>query len=371
MLRIESIRSHIRVREKENLYDWRCIRIKKYGKFIDLPDYNNYSISNKGYIFDKENNVLIPQIIKNNTLIVVLNGIEHRLDQLILNIYVGELDGNIIYRDNNYKNCEVTNLSYDINISLSNDDFIINEKIFKPIPGFSNYAISDDGLIYSKLRKVLIRKTFNQNNYVVATIIDDNGYRAPRRIHRLVYMTYIGPIPVDMILDHKDGKKYNNRSTNLEAVYQHENIKRAFDIGLIDRRWEIDDIHKICKMLEENIPSKKILKSIQLSGHKNYRDLTMLIHNLINQKQHCQISKGYNIKNYNSALNKKDRVLSESKVIEIWNNLGRQTIKDLSLQYNVSTSTISKIRDGKTWKKVTKSINNHDTYEYGSTTIES
>ena len=51
-------------------------------------------------------------------------------------------------------------------------------------------------------------------------------------IHRLVTEAFIGPIPKDMQINHKDGDKHNNDFGNLEIVTQKENMQHAREIGL-------------------------------------------------------------------------------------------------------------------------------------------
>jgi DNA-binding Xre family transcriptional regulator len=328
-----------------------------HGKFFDLPQKSGYKISGKGFIYDNfNNNIIEPFRDKGNgRLYVILNNNKYMLDKIVLQTFVGDMDSSILYKDFDKNHCSTKNLYYDLSITKIEDFICINNLFFKRIPNFNSYYITSKGIIYSSITNKLISKTFNHNGYVVATIIDDNDFRAPRRIHRLVYETYIGKLDDSMVIDHKDGNKFNNDITNLEQVTQEINIRRALDTGLDKRkRWDVDTIHKICQLLESNYSTYQIIDILKFDI-SDYRDITLLIHNLIHSKLYVNITNKYKIKNYNSAINKKDRVLLEEDVLYIWNSLKEksESLKSLSDKYKCSSSTIAKIRDGKSWKKIT------------------
>lgn len=66
---------------------------------------------------------------------------------------------------------------------------------------------------------------------------DRNGYKRFQyenrvySIHRLVYETFVGPIPEGMKVDHIDGNRSNNALSNLRLVTQSENMKNAMANG--------------------------------------------------------------------------------------------------------------------------------------------
>jgi len=51
-------------------------------------------------------------------------------------------------------------------------------------------------------------------------------------VHRLVAEMFIGEIPSEMCVNHKDGNKTNNDVSNLEIVTYKENMRHAHDNGL-------------------------------------------------------------------------------------------------------------------------------------------
>ena len=107
---------------------------------------------------------------------------------------------------------------------------MLNE-VWKTVPEFPNYQVSNTGLVKGKTGKVL--KTFIQNGgYEVATMHNESKRSVKRTVHRLVAELHI-PNPEDKpIVNHLDGNKLNNHSSNLEWCDNSRNILHAREIGL-------------------------------------------------------------------------------------------------------------------------------------------
>jgi len=125
---------------------------------------------------------------------------------------------------------------------------IRNGKNFFPIPDYDGlYAISEDGDIlrlsrtipYSKdnlktclLKEFKMKFTFDKDGYYKTQLVK-NGDRFYYRVHRLVALTFLPPMPIDKIhINHKDGNKINNHFSNLEWCTIKENNQHAWRLGL-------------------------------------------------------------------------------------------------------------------------------------------
>ena len=102
----------------------------------------------------------------------------------------------------------------------------INKEIWKQIPGFRDYEVSNFGNVRSwksenrynnkpKIKEPSIRKPyFCSWNRPRITLLKDKKYHA-RTIHRLVLLAFVGPCPKGMECCHYDGDPTNNHLSNL------------------------------------------------------------------------------------------------------------------------------------------------------------
>lgn len=99
---------------------------------------------------------------------------------------------------------------------------------YKPIPGFDRYFVSRDGKLASKARgeKCVMRSKLHE--------LSDNGYfrasfriggrNMKRPVHQMVARAWIGLPPNEKSqINHKNGKKTDNRFENLEWCTHAEN----------------------------------------------------------------------------------------------------------------------------------------------------
>ena len=139
-----------------------------------------------------------------------------------------------------------TGIKYSLS-SLRNNTTIKNLEGYVEIPGFSNYMISKEGVVYSKTYKKKMNPFTSTSGYLSVIIKDDSGSDRNRMIHHLVIMAYKNDEylklkeshelynPSDenyLVVNHIDGNKLNNHLDNLKVISQKVNYKHDVDTGL-------------------------------------------------------------------------------------------------------------------------------------------
>lgn len=94
----------------------------------------------------------------------------------------------------------------------------------------SGYEVSSFGRVKGKLVKFLTPNINNDGYPVVGLCIDNKA--TGKSLHRLVAETFIGDIPLGMVVNHKDGDKLNPHLSNLEIISCKDNSIHAYKMGL-------------------------------------------------------------------------------------------------------------------------------------------
>jgi len=123
-------------------------------------------------------------------------------------------------------------------------------EIWKPVPGHENrYEASSFGRVRSlvcrsgrRKKPLVLRPSVSKLGYLNLTIVR-NGSKANSTVHIFVATAFLGPCPVGMEVNHKDGDKSNSCPDNLEYLTRGENIKHAYQTGL-RKPLRSEDVHK-------------------------------------------------------------------------------------------------------------------------------
>lgn len=99
--------------------------------------------------------------------------------------------------------------------------------IWKPIPGYPRYEVSDTGKVFDTHTQELVKPKPNNCGYLRVRVNNTRVY-----VHRLVALAFI-PNPLNKpCVNHIDGIKTNNHASNLEWVTYSENTNHAYKNGL-------------------------------------------------------------------------------------------------------------------------------------------
>lgn len=118
------------------------------------------------------------------------------------------------------------------------------------------YEVSSEGRLrqcvgYKRRTGRMLNPPARASGYVQATVrLKDGSARHPL-LHRLVAAAFIGPIPDGMQVNHKNGKKNDNRVVNLEIVTAAENNLHAFRV--LNRTRSPGSKHHSAKLTEVDV----------------------------------------------------------------------------------------------------------------------
>lgn len=101
---------------------------------------------------------------------------------------------------------------------------IINNILLKQYD--NTYYVSENGDVYSTYSKKFIKHNIDHDGYHRVDI-----HSKHIKVHRLVYLVWIGKIPEGKQVNHIDDNKDNNHYTNLYAGTQKQNIKDCIKNG--------------------------------------------------------------------------------------------------------------------------------------------
>lgn len=100
-----------------------------------------------------------------------------------------------------------------------------------------------------------------------------NGMTENRIFHRLMYESFVGPIPVGMTVDHIDGDKLNNHPSNLQVMSFEENAAKgnAQLWEALSPDGEVVKIYNLAKFCRENGLHKSHLHTVLKSNSVTYQ----------------------------------------------------------------------------------------------------
>lgn len=135
---------------------------------------------------------------------------------------------------------------------------IVDDKILNQFD--ETYFVSEFGDIYSTYSNKFLKHSIDLDGYHRVDI-----HRKHIKVHKMVYLTWIGEIPTGKQINHKDDNKNNNHYTNLYAGTQKENISDCIKNG--NRKGNFHYLTVLDKETNEVITFSPCSEFIKYSGH--------------------------------------------------------------------------------------------------------
>jgi hypothetical protein len=95
---------------------------------------------------------------------------------------------------------------------------------YRQIEGYNNYKISKNGDVYSEKTKKVLKKINTTNGYQLVNLYE-NKKKKSILIHQLMAITFLNHKPCfqEIVVDHINGNKKDNRLLNLQIISQRKN----------------------------------------------------------------------------------------------------------------------------------------------------
>lgn len=94
--------------------------------------------------------------------------------------------------------------------------------MWKPVDGFEMYEVSDSGHVWSKRRQRLLTPNKRSDGYM-SVVLHNSPQKRFAFVHRLVAEAFIPPVSGKQFVDHINGIKADNVSSNLRWCTKSEN----------------------------------------------------------------------------------------------------------------------------------------------------
>ena len=209
--------------------------------------------------------------------------------------------------------------------------------------GFKNYCVTSCGKVYSLHSNKYLKPKIDRYGYQAVCLRSD-GKNHHRTVHRLVATVYVEGYQEDLEVNHKDGNKLNNNSSNLEWVTSRNNTRHAIESGLMSGTVLTDeDVHRICSFIQDGYRNCDI---------KQIRGINSIdtIERIKSGKYYTDISSEYDFKA--NSLGRR-QTISTPKIIKSCEMLEQGfKVVDIANEVGCSVGTVYRIKNRTRFTKI-------------------
>jgi hypothetical protein len=224
--------------------------------------------------------------------------------------------------------------------------------LWSSIKDYPGYWVNKKGEILGKQLNIY-KQGRNHKGYPIVSMYykGKNEYKLKTKsVHRIVAETFIyndNP-KIKNQVNHIDGNKENNTVENLEWCTNQENKKHAIDNGLV--AYQKGEKHNSAILNNKQVIDIYTSDESRLYMSEKYNISKHNVSNIRGDKTWTHITKNLTKGNY-----KNDRLLSEDIIKSIF--ISNLTNKEISEKYNIDKVIVSNIKNGKSYRNITKNMN--------------
>lgn len=228
----------------------------------------------------------------------------------------------------------------------------------KIIKGFSKYSIDEYGLIKNIARDYFLQpRNSGYGSYLTVALINDQGKRKTKFIHRLVAENFLQQEEGKNIVNHIDGNKFNNHVSNLEWCTVAENIQHAYNTGLHNKAKGVDSpntnlstqkVRNICASLMSGLKIKSVAELHSVSEN--------IVRNIKKGSCFKEITSKYNL----SSIKRYDRLSKETVIWVCEMLVSGKTPKEIfkiTENENLTLQRIYSIKSRRSFHEITSCFN--------------
>lgn len=153
-----------------------------------------------------------------------------------------------------------------------------NRPQYRPVAEFPWYLACSDGYVINSDTGHILVGSKKKTGYTEILMVDENEKPHYRLLHRVIAEAFVENDKGKPEVNHIDGDKANNRADNLEWVTREENLRHAFENGL---------------MPNNTTPRKVIVKNLKTGETMTFDSIYQAAHELyISQGNICMCCKG-------------------------------------------------------------------------------
>lgn len=197
------------------------------------------------------------QMVTKSCVVVSILGKTLSVAKLVADAFMndGEKHYLIYHKNGDIKDNNVNNLSYTNEKIIFDKDENLSEKDYL----MKYYDVSKDGVVKRKSDGKVFKNSVGPKGYLIIRLKSpkystNKDRRKPYKVHRLVAMFYLDDYNEDLQVNHKNGRKTDNRVENLEMVTNQQNVLHAWRVlDSSERRRKISEANKRRKYNKKNI----------------------------------------------------------------------------------------------------------------------